>query len=254
MSEPRTAVVEDPRIAALEAELAAARAEMQAFTAKVSHDLRAPLRHITSFAQLLQEEAGPVLGSEAQEFLGHITGSAKHLAQMLDALLALNRAGTLPVHLQAVDLQALVAQLVHERVQALTACQPERLVRWQVAADMPRVRADAPLLAAALAQVLDNALKFTLPRADAVIGISAHSDAAAGAVHCTVTDNGVGFDPEQAPKLFQPFIRLHSSSQFEGLGMGLALVAKSLQRMGGQSRICAVADGGCSLTLVLPRA
>ena len=91
MTEPRSPVEAEQRIAALEAELAAARAEMQNFSATVSHDLRAPLRHITSFAQLLQEEAGPALGDEAQEFLGHITGSAKHLAQMLDALLALSR-------------------------------------------------------------------------------------------------------------------------------------------------------------------
>ena len=116
MSDPCSPADADQRIAGLEAELAAAHAEMQAFTATVSHELRAPLRHITSFAQLLQEEAGPALGMEAQEFLGHITGSAKHLAQMLDALLALSRVGTVPLHLQSVALDEVLAVLVQEPV------------------------------------------------------------------------------------------------------------------------------------------
>jgi signal transduction histidine kinase len=253
MSDVRSSSEAEQRIAALEAELAAARAEMQAFTATVSHDLRAPLRHITSFAQLLQEEAGPGLGAEAQEVLGHITGSAKHLAQMLDALLALSRVGTAPVHLQRVDLNELLAALVQERVRSLQTRQPERTVRWALASDLPAVQADAALLSAALGQVLDNALKFTARRADAAIDISAQVDST-GAVRCTVRDNGVGFQPELAAKLCQPFIRLHSSSQFAGLGMGLALARKSLARMSAEVSISAVPEDGCSVTVVLPAA
>ncbi len=252
MSDVRSSSEAEQRIAALEAELAAARAEMQSFTATVSHDLRAPLRHITSFAQLLQEDAGPALGDEAQEFLGHITGSAKLLAQMLDALLALSRVGTVPMHLQRVALDELLAALVQERVRDLQTRQPERSVRWTLASNLPAVQADASLLAAALGQVLDNAVKFTAQRADAAIDISARVDAATGAVHCTLSDNGVGFKPDLAAKLLQPFIRLHSSSQFAGLGMGLALARKSLVRMGGEVVISAAVDGGCSVTVVLP--
>ena len=254
MSDVRSSSEAEQRIASLEAELAAARAEMQSFTATVSHDLRAPLRHITSFAQLLQEEAGPALGDEAQEFLGHITGSAKHLAQMLDALLALSRVGTVPMHLQRVALDELLAVLVQERVRDLLAREPERTVRWTIASDLPAVQADASLLTAALGQVLDNAVKFTAQRADAAIDISARIDATTGAVHCTVSDNGVGFKPDQAAKLFQPFIRLHSSSQFAGLGMGLALARKSLARMGAEVAISAAPEAGCRVTVVLPAA
>ncbi len=257
MSDSRSPVHAEQRIAALEAELAAARAEMQSFTATVSHDLRAPLRHITSFAQLLQQEAGPALGDEAQEFLGHITSSAKHLAQMLDALLALSRVGTGPLHLQPVDVGELLAALVQERVRSLQTREPGRTVRWTLApelASLPAVQADAALLSAALGQVLDNAVKFTARRADAAIDIGARVDATTGAVHCTVGDNGAGFEPDQAAKLFQPFIRLHSSSQFAGLGIGLALARKSLVRMGGEVAISAAPEVGCSVTVVLPAA
>lgn len=252
MTELRSPANADPRIAALEAELAALRAEMQSFTATVSHDLRAPLRHITSFAQLLQEEAGPALGSEAQEFLGHITGSAKHLAQMLDALLALSRVGMVPLHLQHVALDEVLAALVQERVRDLQTRQPERTVRWTLAPNLPTVQADASLLSAALGQLLDNALKFTAQRADAAIDIRAHVEPDSGRVRCTVRDNGVGFKADLAAKLFQPFIRLHSSSQFVGLGVGLALARKSLARMGGAVAISAAPELGCSVTVVLP--
>ena len=252
MSDVRSPPESDQRIAALEAELAAARAEMQAFTATVSHDLRAPLRHITSFAQLLQEEAGPALGEEAQGFLGHITDSAKHLGQMLDALLALSRVGSAPMHLQRVALDELLAALVQERVRDLQTRQPERTVRWTLAPELPVALADASLLSAALGQVLDNAVKFTAQRADSHIDISARVDATTGTVRCTISDNGVGFRPDQAVKLFQPFIRLHSSSQFAGLGMGLALARKSLVRMGGDVESSAAVNGGCRVTVVLP--
>ena len=254
MSDSRSPAEADQRIAALEVQLAAARAEMQAFTATVSHDLRAPLRHITSFAQLLQEEAGPALGEEAQEFLCHITESAKHLAQMLDALLALSRVGTAPMHLQRVALDEVLGVLVNERVRTLQIRQPERTVRWTLAPSMLTVQADASLLSAALGQVLDNAIKFTAQRADGAIGISASVDTATGTVHCTVHDNGVGFKSELAAQLFQPFKRLHTSSQFAGLGMGLALARKSLSRMHCDVTIRAVSDAGCTVTLVLPAA
>ena len=254
MSDLRSPLDADQRIAVLETQLAAARAEMQAFTATVSHDLRAPLRHITSFAKLLQEEAGPALSDETQEFLGHITESAKQLAQMLDALLALSRVGTAPLHLQRVALDDVLLALVQQRGRELETRQPERTVRWTLAPDLPIVQADASMLSAALGLVLDNAIKFTAKRADTVIDISASVDAIDGTVHCMVSDNGAGFHPDQAVKLFQPFIRLHSSSQFSGLGMGLALARKSVVRMGGDMTISAAVDGGCRVTMVLPGA
>ena len=231
------------RIAQLEAELAAARREMQDFTHTVSHDLRAPLRHIVSYAQLVQEDAGPQLSAEVQGFLGTITDSAKHMGTMLDALLELSRVGTAPVHLGPVALQEILQGVVD-------GMRAQREVRWTMASDAPLVQADAALLRLALEQVLGNALKFNRPQPQAEIVVS--FDRLDGAVRLTVQDNGVGFNPAQAAKLFQPFVRLHSARQFEGLGMGLALTRKALQRMGGGVAISASPDAGCCVTLTLP--
>ncbi|MDE2417399.1 MAG: two-component sensor histidine kinase [Burkholderiales bacterium] len=238
----------DERIAQLEAELAAARREMQDFSYTVSHDLRAPLRHIAAYAQLVQEDAGPLLSAEVQGFLGTITDAAKHMGVMLDALLELSRVGTAPVQRKPVALQ----DVLHAVMESLGAQQAQREVRWSIAPNAPVVQADAALLRLALEQVLGNALKFTGPRALAEIAISA--ELLDGAVRLTVQDNGVGFNPEQSEKLFQPFVRLHSTRQFEGLGMGLALTRKALQRMGGDVAIGAGVDAGCCVTITLPTA
>jgi len=234
------------RIAQLEAELAAARRAMQDFTYTVSHDLRAPLRHIAAYAQLVQEDAGPQLSAEVQGFLGTITDSARHMGTMLDALLELSRVGTVAVQLGPVALQ----EVLQGVVDGMGAQQAQREVRWRIAPDAPVVQADAALLRLALEQVLGNALKFTRGRALAEIAVSA--ELLDGAVRLTVQDNGAGFNPEQAEKLFQPFVRLHSTRQFEGLGMGLALTRKALQRMGGNVAISAGVDAGCCVTLTLP--
>jgi two-component system, OmpR family, sensor kinase len=238
----------DERVAKLEAELAAARREMQDFTYTVSHDLRAPLRHIVSYAQLVQEDAGPQLSAEVQGFLGTITDSANHMGAMLDALLELSRVGTAPVQLGPVVLQDVLQGVVG----GLRAQQAPREVCWSVAPDAPVVQADAALLRLALEQVLGNALKFTRPQPQAEIAVSFKR--LDGAVLLTVQDNGVGFNPAQAAKLFQPFVRLHSTRQFEGLGMGLALTRKAMQRMGGDAAISAGPDAGCCVTLTLPAA
>jgi len=234
------------RVTQLEAELTAARRAMQDFTYTVSHDLRAPLRHIAAYAQLVQEDAGPQLSAEVQGFLGTITDSARHMGTMLDALLELSRVGTVAVQLGPVALQ----EVLQGVVDGMGAQQAQREVRWRIAPDAPVVQADAALLRLALEQVLGNALKFTRGRALAEIAVSA--ELLDGAVRLTVQDNGAGFNPEQAEKLFQPFVRLHSTRQFEGLGMGLALTRKALQRMGGNVAISAGVDAGCCVTLTLP--
>jgi signal transduction histidine kinase len=247
------------RITALQAELAAVRAELQALTATVSHDLRAPLRHITSYVQLVQEDAGPLLTSEVQGFLTTISDSARQLGAQLDGLLALSRVGTAVLQLEPVEL----APLVHEVVEELTAQaarqSPARTVQWQVADALPTVQADPALLRQVLGHVLGNALKFTAPRETAVIAIAPvarfHSaDAASGLAAVQVQDNGVGYNPAMQSALFKVFGRLHSAQQFPGLGMGLALTAKALQRMGGTVAAQGVVDGGCCVTLALPLA
>ncbi|MDR7308168.1 HAMP domain-containing sensor histidine kinase [Rhodoferax saidenbachensis] len=237
------------RIAELEAELAAVRREMQDFAYAVSHDLRAPLRHIVSYAHLVQEDAGPQLDAEVQGFLATITDSAKHLGAMLDALLELSRVGTLPPAPGPVDLKAVlddvVAALVHRgapRQLALEIDLPEAMVV-----------VDATLLRVVLGAVLDNAWKFTalLPEADARVWVRVQREAS-GPWALEVRDNGAGFAAPDADLALRMFGRLHGNKLFPGLGVGLALAAKAAQRMGAVLRIQAAVPAGCVVTLSFP--
>ncbi len=237
----------DARIAALEAELAAVRAEMQHFSYAVSHDLRAPLRHILSYAQLVREDAGPQLTAEVQEFLTTITNSARHMGVLLDGLAALSRVGSAPLDVGPVPLQ----ELVQATCQELSAQCPQRSVEWRTASDLPVVQADAKLLRQALIQVLGNALKFSATREPAVIEVNALSVGSSGFVVLQVSDNGVGYNPALQAQLFQVFGRLHSAKQFDGIGMGLVLTRKMLERFGAEVSIQGVLDGGCSVQLQL---
>ena len=239
----------EARIAALEAELAAQKREMQDLVFTVSHDLRAPLRHIVSYAQLLRDEAGTALDAEALGFLDTVTGSARQLGTMLDGLLELSRIGSATLNVDAVDLNALVAEVVRDQ----QALENGRSIVWQVQADLPSVRADAVLMRLALQQALANAVKFTRHVAQARIAVQAEAKASAEVVLC-ISDNGAGFNATMAGKLFQPFQRLHSAKQFEGLGIGLAKVRKSLLRMDATARLESLPEGGASITITLQKA
>lgn len=240
----------EQRIAQLESELAAQRAEMQDFTSTVSHDLRASLRHITSYTRLVQEDAGPQLSAEVQGFLGTIADSAMHLGVLMDGLMELSRLGTVPLNLEPLPLQVALEAAVAGAQQKLKGSDPARVVRWHLADDLPTVQGDAGMVALALAQVLDNACKFTANTADAVLTLSAHADAAAGTVCLTIADNGAGFNPALVSKLFHPFQRLHTVKQFPGIGMGLALTRKAMQRMGGSVTAQGQVGQGCTVQLV----
>ena len=250
MAEQPSSDSADVRITALEAELAAVRAEMQNFTFAVSHDLRAPLRHIASYAQLVQEDAGPQLSVEVQEFLTTITDSARHMGVMLDGLLALSRVGTAPVDMAAVSLQELVSAVCRE----LSAQHPHRCIDWRIAKDFPVVLTDAMLLRQALTQVLANAAKFTAPRNQALIEISHIFEPDTGLVTLQVDDNGVGFNPAMQNQLFRVFGRLHSSNQFAGIGVGLVMAQRILERLGGSLAIAGALDAGCRVRLTQLRA
>lgn len=239
------------RIAQLEAELAAVRAEMQDFTYTVSHDLRASLRHILSYAQLVQEDAAPLLPAETRGFLDTISDSARHMGVLMDGLMELSRLGSAALHMQPLSLQAVVADVVAE----LQHKHPGRCVDWLQQADMPLVLADAALLRAAVLAVLDNALKFTAQQPQGHISISARLEPTQpGQVRLQVQDNGAGFNPALQSKLFKPFSRLHTVKQFPGIGMGLALTRKMLERMGGQVHAEGVLNAGCTVCLYLPEA
>ena len=236
-------------VAALQAELYALRADMQHFTYAVSHDLRAPLRHIASYAQLVQEDAGPQLSAEVLEFLTTITDSARHMGALLDGLGALSRVGVMPLDVGPASLQ----ELVQSQCQALAAQYPQRSVDWRIAGDLPLVQADARLLRQALEQVLGNALKFSAPRDIAVIEIAAEPTDDGGYVNLYLRDNGVGYNPALQAQLFTVFGRLHSGVQFDGIGMGLVLAKKMLERFGATVSIQGALDGGCCVQLRLNR-
>lgn len=239
-------------VAQLRAELAQTQAELQDFVYTVSHDLRAPLRHILAYAQVIEED-WPDTPPEMRGHLATIRSAAQLLTQQLDGLTQLSRIANQPLQLQAVDLSALVRHLTDELMERL----PERQVQWQLAEDVPPVFADPDGLRQVLTQALDNALKFSRGRERATIELTwrhlpfSEVNLVEG-IEISVRDNGVGFAPEQADKLFKVFGKLHPTREFEGLGLGLVLARKWLARMGGLIRVEGVLDGGCCVRITLP--
>jgi light-regulated signal transduction histidine kinase (bacteriophytochrome) len=176
---------------------------------------------------------------------------------LIDGLMELTRLGTAELQLAPVPLLPLVQDVLAE----LQSQVPQRQITWQLPSDLPAVRADANVLRTALLAVLDNAVKFTGRKPNAQISIHAVSldTERAGSktgpvVKLTVQDNGAGFNPALGAKLFHAFARLHTIKQFPGIGMGLALVRKSLARMDGTVQADGVIDGGCTVTMTLPAA
>lgn len=243
------------QLAALREELAQARAALGDFTYAVSHDLRAPLRHITSYAQILREDlqdaaGGLPLSPDLQASLDAISAAAKNQAALIDGLTTLARVGQAAVHPQALSLDPLVQDIRAGLDQELA--QAARTVHWRVAPGLPTVLADLPLLRMVLQQVLGNACKFTRQRALAQIEIDAV--AADGRCILSIRDNGAGFNPQYTDKLFKALTRLHGAIAFDGIGMGLALSRAALHRMHGTVSAEGVVDGGCTVRVELPLA
>ncbi len=250
-------------VAQLRAELARCHQQMadmaaaqEAFLRAVSHDLRAPLRHVTSYGTLVREVLGDLppavaQGAEVQEALGFLATmdqSARRMGLMIDGLQTLVRVGRAPLHAGPVPLADAVAQART----ALATHEVGRTVAWQVAPDLPTLHADPALLQELLAQLLGNALKFTQPVEKARIAVLA--DASAPADHCgfVVQDNGVGFDPARASGLFGVFQRLHREADFAGVGTGLAVCRVIAQRHGAHLSATAVPGAGCTVRVAWP--
>lgn len=252
MSTPDSATPTPQEFAALREQLAQSQAQMQHLLYAVSHDLRAPLRHVTSFSRLLQDEVGAQLDEEARGFLTHVVDSAQRMGLMLDALLALSRVGGATLQRQNLCL----ADVVHEAQQEVLRRTGDRQALWELDSTLAQtwVHADATLLRLALVELMDNALKFSAAAQPcAHIQLCLERDA----VHwrLLLRDNGVGFAPEQAPRLGLPFVRLHSAQQFAGLGMGLALARTALERMGATLELVSGGlAGGCEVRMVVPAA
>lgn len=220
----------------------------------VSHDLRAPLRHITSFAPLLRESvqalrAGtPGADAEAEQFLSTMEQAARRMAGMVDALLLLSRVQRAPLNPGPIDLAA----LAREASARLHATAPQRVVDWQLPAVPVPLHADAALLRQLLDALLGNAFKFTQGRARACIALTVELQP--GGLCWRVQDDGTGFDPARAQGLFGLFQRLHREGEFDGVGGGLALAQAIVQRHGGRIAATAQPGAGCVVTVHWPAA
>ncbi|HEX2101219.1 MAG TPA: ATP-binding protein, partial [Candidatus Synoicihabitans sp.] len=209
------------------AELESANRELEAFSYSVSHDLRNPLRSIDGFSRILQEDCADKLNDEDKENLQTIRAAAQRMGQLIDDMLLLGRVTRGELRRVPVDL----SQLAHEIIAELARRENQRNVHASIAPGVV-VEGDPNLLAIALENLLGNAWKFTAKRAEAQIEFGL-TDQAAGPVYF-VRDNGAGFDMTYATKLFGPFQRLHSTADFPGSGVGLAIVQRVIQRHGGR--------------------
>ena len=218
----------EQRVAQRTAQLQVANKELEAFSYSVSHDLRAPLRHIDGFAQLLGKHLGTSLDATARRHLATITESARRLGVLIDELLVFSRMGRTELRQAPVPMRPLVEEVVRELQPEIR----ERTVEWRIG-ELPSVRADASMLRQVWANLLGNAIKYSRQRAVAHIEIECRRDGADGHVF-SVRDDGAGFDMKYAEKLFGVFQRLHSASEFEGTGIGLANVQRIVQRHHGR--------------------
>jgi PAS domain S-box-containing protein len=229
------------------ADLEAANRELEAFAYSVSHDLRAPLRHIDGFVELLQKGIGPTLDDRSRQYMANISDSANRMGMLIDDLLSFSRMGRHEMSRIRFDLGSLVQEVIRE-------LQPEaegRNVSWHVA-DLPRVTGDLSMLRIVLANLISNALKFTRPVEQVEIEIGWIQGAETETV-VFVRDNGVGFDMNYADKLFGVFQRLHRVDEFEGTGIGLATVRRIITKHGGRTWAEARVGQGATFYFSLPQ-
>ncbi len=237
----------EKRVAERTQQLVAANKDLDVFSHMVSHDLRAPLRHISSFVTLLQEQLGEVNDPIAQQYLNSINKASKRMSLMIEGLLEYARLGRVAIEAQPVPLAPLLEGLISHLKQESQG----RTIEWVVEDDLPVVRGDAMLLAQAFGNLLNNSVKYTRPREKAHIEIGWKINPVGGRTFY-VHDNGVGFDLEKAHNLFVMFQRQHHSMDFEGTGTGLALSQRIIERHGGRIWAESAPGEGCTFYFTLP--
>ena len=230
----------------LNAELAVANADLEGFSYTVSHDLRAPLRHVKDYVGMLREHLGERTDDVVEGYLDRVNGSVRHMSELIEGLLAFARLGRTELMLMDVD----VGMVLDEVRSALPLDLSGREVQWVLASSFPVVRGDPLLLRQAWSNLVSNALKYSRTRAVARIEIGCELQGRFW--QFTVRDNGVGFNPAFKDKLFGVFQRLHNASEFEGTGIGLALTRRIIERHGGSIRADAIVDEGCTMQFTLP--
>jgi PAS domain S-box-containing protein len=237
----------EQRVLERTAQLQTANEELEAFGYSVSHDLRAPLRHVMAYVEMLQQEAGPSLSEKSFQHLTTISQSAKRMGILIEDLLAFSMLGRSEIQKTEVSLNELV-RVTSDDFQEETK---ERKIVWKIN-PLPAVRADPALLRLVLINLLSNAVKFTGARAEAKIEIGCVPNTN-GETVIFIRDNGAGFDPRYAGKLFGVFQRLHRAHEFEGIGIGLANVRKIIARHGGRTWAEGILDGGATFYFSIPK-
>jgi len=234
----------EERVRRRTAELEAANAELEAFSYSVSHDLRAPVRHIDGFVRLLENEMAQP-SEKAAHYLGTIAAAARRMGALIDDLLQLSRTSRQALSLRRVELRPLLHELIAEAAPEIG----RRKLEWSLG-ELPAVMADPALLRVVLQNLLSNALKYTRSRPVARIAIEART-LDTGETALSVRDNGVGFDMRYEDKLFGVFQRLHRDEEFEGTGIGLATARRIVHRHGHRIWAQAEPDQGATFTFTI---
>jgi signal transduction histidine kinase len=230
------------------AELEASNKELESFAYSVSHDLRAPLRHVVGYSELLQRQASSALDDKSRRYMQTILESAKRMGNLIDDLLGFSRIGRAETKKAPVNLEQLVREVVAELRQETSG----RDIDWKIGA-LPVCYGDRSMLKIVLVNLVSNAVKFTRLRGRAEIQIGC-VDRKENQVEVFVRDNGAGFDMQYVNKLFGVFQRLHRSEEFEGTGIGLATAQRIIHRHGGQMRAEGAVDQGATFHFSLPKA
>jgi signal transduction histidine kinase len=233
------------RVAQRTAALEVANRELEAFSYSVSHDLKAPVRAIRGFCELLAQSYPAQAGQQSRHYLDVIAGSAERMAELIDNLLALHQMSRRRLTVRPLDLLALTRQVFAELREQV----PDRQITLRCL-DAPTALGDAVMLRALLVNLLSNAVKFTAPRPEAVIEVGGRTEGE----HTLywVRDNGIGFDMTSRDRIFEAFERLHPTQQFPGTGIGLATVKRITERHHGQVWAESTLDQGTTIYFTLP--
>jgi signal transduction histidine kinase len=229
----------EKELAARAAELAEARQQLESFAYSASHDLRAPLRAVKGFTLALREDYNHLFNDEGKDYAQRIVDGVEHMEKLLAALLTYSRIGRGELPLVKIELEEYVAKLSQQWEPDFKA----RGARLEITHPLPAVTANPPLLDQALTQLISNALKFVPPGTPPHVQVQTQDQN--GAIRIKIVDNGIGIDPKNHVKLFQVFQRFQPAERYPGLGIGLAIVRKAAERMGGRAGLDPQSSGSC---------